>query len=51
MTPEEKAEKYKSCQQERDEWIYKNLGGWEIVYPIDKSLEKEPYDKFMESAR
>jgi hypothetical protein len=28
------------------------LGGWEVVYPFqDKSLEKEPYDKIIETSR
>lgn len=37
---------------ERDEHIYKNLGGYEVVYPYkNKEDEKEPYDEFIESAR
>ena len=51
-TQEEKDLLHKTCQMERDEWIYKNQGDYELVYPYkNKEDEQEPYDEFIEQAR
>ena len=52
LSVEERELIHKKCQMERDDHIYKNLGGYEVVYPYkNKDDEKEPYDDFMECAR
>ena len=38
ITPEERKEKIRVAQQERDEHIAKNLGGFTQIYPFDKSI-------------
>jgi hypothetical protein len=51
-TQEERELIHKKCQMERDEYIYKNLGDYEVVYPYkNKEDETEPYDQFIEVAR
>jgi len=51
-TQEEKDLLHKKCQMERDEWIYKNQGDYELVYPYkNKEDEQEPYDDFIEQAK
>lgn len=52
MTPEEKAILAQNAQEERDEWEFKHLGGYERVYPVEDSVEfDEDYEGFLRAAR
>lgn len=52
LTLEEREARKRECQEARDKFIKKHLGGYEEIYPFPPGQEEpEPYGEFMEFAK
>jgi tubulin polyglutamylase TTLL6/13 len=52
LSMEEREEAKKKCQEERDKYIKKHMGGYEQIYPLPEGeVQTEPYEEFMQFAK